>query len=267
MNRHAASASLLTLILALGLAPARPAPAQELDAYEAPGEASPVFQPPRGEGQRFDPRGEVLGEAPAPAPQAPPAPAPQEERRPEAWGRFGQPREVPRPEPRPDARPDARPEPGRGERDRHDDRREEDPRRRGGYESHGSWGWDRDDRYDRYDPYRYDGYRYGGYRADRHDRHRPPRYDPRGYPPVWIPSYRYRGGPWIPPPGFVPRRWSHGEVLPWTWWTPRYRIESWWRYALPVPPVGFAWVRLGRDAVLVDLWTGRIVQVAYTLFW
>jgi hypothetical protein len=26
-------------------------------------------------------------------------------------------------------------------------------------------------------------------------------------------------------------------------------------------------VRLGRDAVLVDLWTGRIVQVAFSLFW
>jgi Ni/Co efflux regulator RcnB len=121
------------------------------------------------------------------------------------------------------------------------------------------------------DPYRYDGYRYDGYRADLYDRHRPPprppRYDPRWYPPVWTPSYRYRGAPWVPPPGFVPRRWSHGEVLPWTWWTPRYRIESWWTYGLPVPPVGFAWVRLGRDAALVDLWTGRIVQVAYTLFW
>ncbi|MCA6313721.1 RcnB family protein, partial [Phenylobacterium sp.] len=116
-----------------------------------------------------------------------------------------------------------------------------------------------------------DGYRYDGYRADRYDRHRPPprppRYDPRWYPPVWTPSYRYRGGPWVPPPGFAPRRWSHGEVLPWTWWTPRHRIESWWSYGLPVPPLGFSWVRLGRDAVLVDLWTGRIVQVAYTLFW
>ncbi|MCA6258614.1 MAG: RcnB family protein [Phenylobacterium sp.] len=239
MNRPAASTSLLTLILALGLAAARPAAGQELDAYEAP----------------------------APAPLAPPAPPPPEAQRPEAWGRFGQPREVPPSAERPEARPDS----GRSERDRHDDRR-----RRGGDEAHGSWGWDRYDRYDRYDPYRYDpyrydGYRYDGYRADRYDRHRPPprppRYDPRWYPPVWTPSYRYRGGPWVPPPGFAPRRWSHGEVLPWTWWTPRHRIESWWSYGLPVPPLGFSWVRLGRDAVLVDLWTGRIVQVAYTLFW
>ena len=122
---------------------------------------------------------------------------------------------------------------------------------------HGGWGWRGYDSYGRYSG---------------HDRHKsrrppPPHYDPRWYPPVWIPSYRYRGGPWVPPPGFVPRRWSHGEVLPWTWWTPRHRIESWWSYGLPVPPLGFSWVRLGRDAVLVDLWTGRIVQVAYTLFW
>ena len=246
MNPRSTHPSLLALTLAISVAAGASA-AQETDAGEAPA----VFQPPRGESQRFDPRGEPVEEAPVPPASA--APTPGEPRRPEAWGRFGQPREGPRPE----TRPETRPEPGRADRDRHDDRREEDRRRRGGYESHGSWGWDRYDRYDRYDDYR----------ADRYDRHRPPRYDPRGYPPVWIPSYRYRGGPWVPPTGFAPRRWGYGEVLPWTWWTPRYRIESWWSYGLPVPPVGFAWVRLGRDAVLVDLWTGRIVQVAYTLFW
>ncbi len=266
MNRHAASASLLTLILALGLSGAPAASAQEAD---GDGGSRPAESP------RFDPRGEPVGETEPPAPFA--APQAPTERRPEAWGRYGQPREIP-----PSAeRPQPRPESGRDDwrDDRRDDRRDhwrdKDGRRHGGSKSYGYWGWDRYDRrhYDpyRYDGYGYDGYRYDGYRADRYDRHRPPprppRYDPRWYPPVWTPYDRYRGAPWVPPPGFVPRRWSHGEVLPWTWWTPRYRIESWWSYGLPVPPVGFAWVRLGRDAALVDLWTGRIVQVAYTLFW
>ncbi len=266
MNRKAAGpflmAQALIPALLLGLGAASAARAQEFDAAEAPAPVDTAFQPPRGESRRFDPRGEPLGESPAPFAAPPPAapPAPRSDRQPEAWDRYGRPRERQTPPPPPETQPS----PDRSERDRRDDHRRRDRGHadsdrhdwRGPHYGHGGWGWRGYDSYGRHSGY------------DRHKSRRPPpHYDPRWYPPVWIPSYRYRGGPWVPPPGFVPRRWSHGEVLPWTWWTPRHRIESWWSYGLPVPPVGFSWVRLGRDAVLVDLWTGRIVQVAYTLFW
>jgi Ni/Co efflux regulator RcnB len=271
MNRKAAGpflmAQALIPALLLGLGVASAARAQEFDAAEAPAPVDTAFQPPRGESQRFDPRGEPLDGAAAPfsAPTPPAAPEPRSDSRPdsrpEAWDRYGRPRERQTPPPPPETQPS----PDRSERDRRDDHRRRDR------------GYGHSDRYDWHGPpYGHGGWGWRGYdsygRYSGHDRHKsrrppPPHYDPRWYPPVWIPSYRYRGGPWVPPPGFVPRRWSHGEVLPWTWWTPRHRIESWWSYGLPVPPLGFSWVRLGRDAVLVDLWTGRIVQVAYTLFW
>ena len=280
MNRHSAAASALALALALGLSAIHAAVAQEADGEGERRDARDEFQRPREDGPRFDRR------APAPPPAAfPPSTtsqgpdaggAPSQ-----AWGRFGQPRDLP-------SGPGA--DPGRGGADAHrPDVYRPDAYRPDGYrpDDYRPDGY-RPDGY-RPDGYRPDGYRPDGYHPDR-DRPwtsgggygggyangyrppagpggRPPHYDPRRYPPVWTPPYRYRADRWVPPPGFSPRRWSYGEVLPWTWWTPRYRIETWWLYGLPVPPLGYAWVRLGRDAALVDLWTGRIVQVAFFLFW
>ena len=274
------AASLRGLALAAGLAAIAPhafAPhafAQEAEAEDPRPGPREDFQRPREDGPRLDRRqdpgpGPGPGFRPDPRPEAPWSPGPgsrpdvrpdgrpegrpdsQPESPPPAWGRYGQPREV---------RPGPAPGPSTGDRRREDDRggRDRDGRHNDGDRRYG---------YDGYRPYGYDGYRPYGYDGYRHDGRRPPRYDPRWYPPVWTPPYRYRGDRWVPPPGFAPRRWSYGEVLPWTWWTPRYRIESWWSFGLPIPPVGYAWVRLGRDAVLVDLWTGRIVQVAFSLFW
>lgn len=249
------AASLRALALVAGLAAtAAPTLAQDAEPEDPRPGPREDFQRPREEGPRFDrrqdpaPRSEFRPEA---RPEAPAAPAPRNRPdgrpgdAPEAWGRYGQPREV-GPGPAPDTRS------GPAERRREGDR---DGYNRGGRRD----GGDR--------RYGYDGYRPNGYDGYRHDGRRPPRYDPRWYPPVWTSPYRYRGDRWVPPPGFAYRRWFYGEVLPWTWWTPRYRIKSWWSFGLPVPPVGYAWVRLGRDAVLVDLWTGRIVQVAFSLFW
>ena len=36
---------------------------------------------------------------------------------------------------------------------------------------------------------------------------------------------------------------------------------------MPYPPIGCEWVRVGNDALLVDIWTGRVVAVYYGLFW
>jgi Ni/Co efflux regulator RcnB len=97
------------------------------------------------------------------------------------------------------------------------------------------------------------------------DRDRP-RYDRRHYPPVYRSQRRFRGPVWTPPIGFYSRSWVFGDTLPRGWYGPNYRID-WWSYGLPIPPIGYEWVRIGDDAVLVDEFTGRIVQVVPNLFW
>ena len=63
------------------------------------------------------------------------------------------------------------------------------------------------------------------------------------------------------------RSWGFGEVLPRSWYGSGYGITDPWRFDLPLPPPGFDWVRAGDDALLIDQYTGRIVQVVRNLFW
>jgi Ni/Co efflux regulator RcnB len=94
-----------------------------------------------------------------------------------------------------------------------------------------------------------------------------PRYDRRYYPPVFHAERRFRGPTYRPPVGFYDRSWVFGDIVPRGWYGSQYYIDDWWTYGLPVPPVGYEWTRIGDDAVLVDTFTGRIVQVVYDLFW
>jgi len=41
----------------------------------------------------------------------------------------------------------------------------------------------------------------------------------------------------------------------------------WRRTSAGLPPVGCEWVRVGSDALLVDIWTGEVLSVEYGLFW
>jgi hypothetical protein len=34
-----------------------------------------------------------------------------------------------------------------------------------------------------------------------------------------------------------------------------------------MPPIGCEWIRVGRDALLVDIWSGEILSVYYDMFW
>ena len=79
--------------------------------------------------------------------------------------------------------------------------------------------------------------------------------------------YQWFGSPWRPPVGFYSFRWQYGQTLPWSWYTPNYYLNDYWAYGLPMPPIGCEWVRVGDDAILVDVFTGRIYQVVYNLFW
>ena len=146
-----------------------------------------------------------------------------------------------------DRRPDARRDDRRDERRRDDDRsgwRREDPRR-------GDGG-------------RRDGDRSGYFRRDGRDA---PRWDARRYPRIYSSPSRYRVPAYRPPSGFYARSWGFGEVLPRGWYTPEYRLMDWWAYDLPMPPPGFSWVRVGADVLLVDDFSGRVVQVVRYVFW
>lgn len=62
------------------------------------------------------------------------------------------------------------------------------------------------------------------------------------------------------------RTWSFGDYLPRGWFGSSYYLNA-GHYGLPYAPIGTEWVRVGGDAVLVDIWNGRILAVYYGLFW
>ncbi len=78
--------------------------------------------------------------------------------------------------------------------------------------------------------------------------------------------YRYRAHAYRYPSGYFARSWAFGEYLPRGWYTPTYYLD-WRAFDLPYPPIGCEWVRVGDDALLVDVWTGEILSVYYDIFW
>jgi Ni/Co efflux regulator RcnB len=110
------------------------------------------------------------------------------------------------------------------------------------------------------------GYNNGRWRDRDRDRRR---YERRYWDPfIRAPrAYDWYGPGWRTPPGYYSHSWRFGEVLPWSWYTPNYYLNDYWRYGLPMPPVGMEWVRVGRDALLVDIFNGRVYQVVNYLFW
>jgi Ni/Co efflux regulator RcnB len=106
--------------------------------------------------------------------------------------------------------------------------------------NHGSWNhsW-RNDR--RYDWWRYrDSHRHL-YRAPRY-------YHPYGY-------------------GYGYRRFSIGVYLDSLFFGSRYWIDDPWQYRLPPAYGSYRWVRYYDDVLLVDLRSGRVVDVIHDFFW
>lgn len=80
-------------------------------------------------------------------------------------------------------------------------------------------------------------------------------------------SHRYRVSRYVYPSGWYVRAWSFGDILPnRSWYSQSYYLD-WWQYGLPRPPIGTEWVRMRDDAILVDIWSGRVLAVYYDLFW
>jgi Ni/Co efflux regulator RcnB len=95
-----------------------------------------------------------------------------------------------------------------------------------------------------------------------------PRYNPQYFPRTFYPEHRYHWrGEWYAPNGFYYRHWGYGDRLPYGWYDQDYWIDDYYDYELPVPPYGYAWVRLGPDAVLVDLSNGMVVETVYSAFY
>jgi Ni/Co efflux regulator RcnB len=79
--------------------------------------------------------------------------------------------------------------------------------------------------------------------------------------------HRFHAGIYRAPPGFYYRRWGYGEFLPAVYWGRDYWITDYLAYGLFAPPDGYIWVRYGPDALLLDEYTGEIIQVDYDEFY
>jgi Ni/Co efflux regulator RcnB len=86
-------------------------------------------------------------------------------------------------------------------------------------------------------------------------------------PPVFWSQNRYRIGGYRAPYGYYVRTWGFGDFLPRGWYGQDYWIGDFLDYDLPYPPPGYEWVRVGGDALMIDRYTGRVVQVVRGIFW
>jgi Ni/Co efflux regulator RcnB len=93
------------------------------------------------------------------------------------------------------------------------------------------------------------------------------RWQPGRAPPVFWSQNRYRIGGYRAPYGYYVRAWGFGEFLPRGWYGQDYWVGDFLDYGLPYPPPGYEWVRVGGDALMIDRYTGRIVQVVRGIFW
>jgi len=78
---------------------------------------------------------------------------------------------------------------------------------------------------------------------------------------------RYRLGEYRWPRGFSYQRWTYGQFLPSIFFGQDSWLYDYGDYGLGYPPPGTAWVRYGPDALLIDRYTGQIVEVVYGVFY
>lgn len=95
---------------------------------------------------------------------------------------------------------------------------------------------------------------------------RPHEVDHKGYEHNYQAARVYHIGVYHRPRGWEAHRWGYGDILPRFYWAAPYILADYWLFGLEVPPVGFEWVRDDTDAILVDINTGRILQVEYGVF-
>ena len=77
----------------------------------------------------------------------------------------------------------------------------------------------------------------------------------------------YRRPAYVGPRGYVYRPVTVGYRFAPTYYSSRYVIADPYRYRLPAAGRGMRWIRYGNDVVLVNMRTGRVVEVHNRFFW
>jgi hypothetical protein len=132
--------------------------------------------------------------------------------------------------------------------------RDRDGRRWSG-DRDGNWSGDRDG-YRRDDR---DGHRWtGDWRRDR-------RYDWRSHRSRYNSLYRF--GRYYDPYRYGYRRFSIGFRLFPSYYSSNYWLNDPWQYRLPPAYGPYRWVRYYDDALLVNIYTGEVVDVIHSFFW
>lgn len=122
-------------------------------------------------------------------------------------------------------------------------------------------GWDRDRRGDRYGDRR-DNRRVNWNRSWRNDN----RYDWQRY--RYSNRNLFRSGAYYAPyRNYRYNRLSIGVVLDSLFFSNRYWLNDPYQYRLPHAPYGTQWVRYYNDVVLVDTYTGEVIDVIHDFFW
>ena len=91
------------------------------------------------------------------------------------------------------------------------------------------------------------------------------RYDWRN----WRDRHRslFRIGVYYDPFGWSYRPYQIGWRLWPSYYGRRYWIDDPYEYRLPYAPPGTVWVRYWDDALLVDRWSGEVIDVIHNFFW
>jgi Ni/Co efflux regulator RcnB len=78
---------------------------------------------------------------------------------------------------------------------------------------------------------------------------------------------RYRGPAYVYPRGYGYQAWGVGHRVPNVYFSNRYWIGNPGYYRLPPAFPGTRWVRIGADALLIDLRAGVVVRAVRGLYW
>ena len=93
-------------------------------------------------------------------------------------------------------------------------------------------------------------------------------YSAQAFPHEVRPAHQYHyQGAWRQPQGYYYRHWGYGDRLPSGWFAQSFWLTNFWAYGLTAPPYDYAWVREGPDALLVNVYTGTVVEVEYGVFY
>jgi Ni/Co efflux regulator RcnB len=76
----------------------------------------------------------------------------------------------------------------------------------------------------------------------------------------------YDAAAFVAPSGYTYTRYAVGDHISPPLLKGNVTLNDYQAYALASPPSGLAWIRNGRDALLIDTNTGEVVQTDYDLF-